>query len=63
MLYTKCYTKEYGARFVQREVTKLVEDKIIEYLLENKLIGVETTINIDVVDEQIKVLQFEEVIV
>ena len=61
LLYIKCYTKDYGARFVQREVTRLIEDKVVEYLLESKLIGIETTINIDVVNEQVKILQFEEV--
>jgi ATP-dependent Clp protease ATP-binding subunit ClpC len=61
LLYDKCYTKEYGARFVQREITKLVEDTIIEYLLEYKLIGIDTIINIDVKDDKIKVSQPEEV--
>lgn len=61
LLYDRCYTKEYGARFVQREITKLVEDIIIEYLLEHKLIGIDTTVNLDVDNNSIEVLQPMEV--
>ena len=60
-LYGQCYKPEYGARFVQREIAKLVEDATINYLVLNKLVGEFVDVELSLNDNDIKVTQTKKV--
>lgn len=62
-LYEQCYKPEYGARFVQRELTKIVEDKVIDYLVNNRLVGETVSIRLSMSNDEIKITKMEKVVV
>lgn len=50
-LYDKCFKPEYGARFVQREISKLIETNVINYTISNNLVGENINITIALNDD------------
>ena len=57
LLYDKCYAPEYGARFVQREISKLIESPIINYVMDNNLVGEEVNLEIFTSDKKFEITQ------
>ena len=47
-LFNKCYSAEYGARFVQRVVKSDLEDLVLNYMVDNNILSIHDTVKISV---------------